>query len=41
MIGSMFAFAGIVAGLKGLIGCACGVPNAGDEEGIGFMGAVV
>lgn len=39
MIGSMLAFAGIAAGLKGLIGCACGVPNAGEEEGMGFKGA--
>jgi len=38
-IGSMLAFARAGAGtLKGLIRCA-GVPNAGEEEGMGFRGA--
>jgi hypothetical protein len=39
-IESILAFAGAPAGLKGRIGCA-GVPNAGDDEGIGFNGAGV
>jgi len=40
IIGSMLAFIGIAAALKGRIGCT-GVANAGDEEGIGFNGAGV
>lgn len=39
-IGSMLAFAGAAAGLKGRMGCA-GVAKAGDDEGIGFKGAGV
>lgn len=36
----MLAFAAAVVTLKGRIGCT-GVPNAGDEDGIGFNGAGV
>jgi hypothetical protein len=39
-IGSILAFTAAAAGLKLLIGSA-GVPNAGDDEGIGFDGAGV
>ena len=38
--GRMLAFAAGGATLKGLMGCA-GVPNAGEDEGIGFEGAGV
>jgi hypothetical protein len=38
--GSMLAFAAAVVTLNGRIGCT-GVPNAGDDEGIGFNGAGV
>lgn len=39
-IGRMLAFTEAVAGMKVRTGCA-GVPNAGDDEGIGFNGAGV
>lgn len=39
-IGRMPAFAGMAAGLKGRMGCA-GVPNAGEDDGIGLRGAGV
>jgi hypothetical protein len=38
--GRMLVFGAAVVTLKGRIGCT-GVPNAGDEEGIGFDGAGV
>lgn len=38
--GRILALAAGGATLNGLMGCA-GVPNAGDEEGIGFDGAGV
>ncbi len=40
MTGRILAFAAAGAALNGLMGCA-GVPNAGDDEGIGFSGAGV
>lgn len=39
-IGNMLAFGAMAAGLNGFMGCT-GVPNAGDDEGIGFEGAGV
>lgn len=39
-MGSIVAFGGIAAALKGRIGCT-GVPNPGEEEGIGLSDAGV
>ena len=38
--GRMLAFVAAVGALKGRMGCT-GVPNAGEDEGIGFNGAGV